>query len=339
MPSPERVSWARFRVASVALVSLLILSVLVYLLTGGSLFQPKATLYIYIPDATGVAPRSPVRVNGIDVGAVTGVNFSGSGDLQRSIRVAFRVEQQYLREIPADSTAQISSDTLVGDKFLDISSGTSPRPVGPNSEISYQTQALSTKTLDLQDFRKRLDEMNAILDDIESGKSRVGQFVIGEDMYNSWRRALADMQGALNRAGNTTRQMGALLYSDQLHQQIETPLRTLDRTLIAIQAGQGGMGQMLASDAAYQQLRTTTDSLKRAIAGVHSGSWIQSDEAYEKWSRGLGGLIQSVDDFAVNPALLNSQQYDTLNGFARELGNNLKDFRENPSKYMRLQLF
>src|SRR5664279_2263790 len=47
MPSARRVNWAKFRVSAVCLVAILILVTLIYLLTGGSLLQPKATVHIH----------------------------------------------------------------------------------------------------------------------------------------------------------------------------------------------------------------------------------------------------------------------------------------------------
>ena len=65
MPHPRQIRWAMFRVATLILVAVLILSVLFYLLTGASLFEQKAWLYIYIPDATGLGSGSPARVRHI----------------------------------------------------------------------------------------------------------------------------------------------------------------------------------------------------------------------------------------------------------------------------------
>ena len=128
MPSVERVRWARFRVIVTTLVALAILSTLVVLLTGGTLFQPKATLYIYLPDATGIAPGSPVRVDGIQVGKVDSVVLSGSSEPNRVVKVTMIVERDRLPSITEDSTAQTAADTLVGDKFIQITSGTQSAP-------------------------------------------------------------------------------------------------------------------------------------------------------------------------------------------------------------------
>src|ERR1051325_4313175 len=116
MPSQTRVRWAKIRAVAVTLAAIAILGTLVYLLSGGTLFQQKATLYLFIPDATGLGPESPVRVDGIGVGKVEDVFLSRSTDPHRVVRVVMRLERAFLPRIPADSWAQLSSDSLIGDK-------------------------------------------------------------------------------------------------------------------------------------------------------------------------------------------------------------------------------
>src|SRR5581483_1671363 len=103
MPSPRQISWAKIRVFVVAVASLSILAVLVYLLTGGTLLEEKSTLYLYLNDATGPGAGSAVRVNGIGVGTVTSVMLSGSTQPNRVVRLQLKIEKQYLVDIPTDS--------------------------------------------------------------------------------------------------------------------------------------------------------------------------------------------------------------------------------------------
>src|SRR5689334_340681 len=110
MPSQERVSWAKFRVAALAVAALAILSVIFYLLTGGTLFQEKVTLYLFVPDATGITRNSPVRVDGISVGKVTAVDLAATGDPKRVIKLTLQIERERLSSITADSSAQLSAD-------------------------------------------------------------------------------------------------------------------------------------------------------------------------------------------------------------------------------------
>src|SRR4051812_5372910 len=125
MLSEQRARWARVRVMSMALVALTILATLFYLLTGGTLFRSTTLLYLYVPDATGIAQGSPVRVDGVDVGKVDEVALTGSAEPNRVVRLVLNIERERLPSITSDSTAQPTSDTLIGDKVIQISSGRS----------------------------------------------------------------------------------------------------------------------------------------------------------------------------------------------------------------------
>src|SRR5438874_3124505 len=138
MPSAERVQWARFRVLAVTVVGLLILATLLYLLAGGTVFRSKAKIYLYVPDATGLGKGSPVRVDGVDVGKVAAVRLSGLSEPGRVVRVVMDVDVSRLASITADSTAQMATDTLVGDQYIAIATGRSEERLQPEGEIAYK---------------------------------------------------------------------------------------------------------------------------------------------------------------------------------------------------------
>src|SRR6266852_6199751 len=120
MPFAEHVQWAKVRVAAVSVSSLLILGTLCFLLTGGTLLEPKSRLYLYMPDAVMLVAGAPVRVDGIRVGKVESVALSGFSQPDRVVKVTMLIERDRLSSIPDDSTAEASTETLVGDKFVDI---------------------------------------------------------------------------------------------------------------------------------------------------------------------------------------------------------------------------
>src|SRR4051812_41555148 len=156
MPSAQRVNWAKFRVLAVGAAALLILATISWLLTGGSFLQPKTTLYLYLDDATGLASGSPVRVNGIGVGKVDVVGLSDSKEPNRVVRVVLKVDRDRLPTITADSTAQASSDTLIGDKYVDITSGASAEHLNEGAEIQFKGSAELMKSIDISQFEQRL---------------------------------------------------------------------------------------------------------------------------------------------------------------------------------------
>ncbi|HKE29708.1 MAG TPA: MlaD family protein [Bryobacteraceae bacterium] len=336
MPSVRRIWWAKVRVLVVAIVAGTILTILVYLLTGGTLLQAKAILYLYIPDASGLAKGSPVRVDGIGVGKVSSVEFSGSNQPARVIRVGMSIERGQLVQIPADSTADLDTESLIGDKFIGIASGTSADHLAPGGEIALKPQ---TSTLDLQQFAKQLRDVDAVLKDIETGTSPLGQFVTGDEMYRYLLQRVDQIQRGLHAMESTTSQIGAVLYTDQALRQIEAPLVALDQTLARIQSGQGPMGEMLRDSAQYDSLRAAFVNLRRSVSDFRSGDMVQSDALYRQWNRSIESLIQRVDEMNASPLFSSSAAYDNLNGFAKEMQTAVKKFRADPRKFLRLKMF
>jgi phospholipid/cholesterol/gamma-HCH transport system substrate-binding protein len=336
MPSPRQIHWAQFRALAVTVVATIILLVLLYLLTGGTMFQRKASLYMYISDASGLGPGSPVRVDGIGVGKVSNVKLSGSNQPARVVQVTMSVEFADMVHIPADSTADIGTDSLLGDKFIGIESGTSARHLAPGGEIARKPEATS---LDLVQFGVELRTVDATLRGIEDGSSPLGQFVLGDGMYRDLLHRLDQIDRGLRSMGNTTTQIGRLLYTDKTFRKIDQPLLALDQTLARIQSGQGAMGQMVRDSAQYDQLRAALVDVSRSVDDFRSAPLVQSDAMYRQWNRELASMVQRVDELNGSPLFSSSEVYDNLNGLASQMRDAMRDFRGDPRKFLRLKMF
>lgn len=316
-----------------------ILSVLVYLLTGGTLLQQKVTLYLYIPDATGLSTSTAVRVNGIDVGKVSLVQFSGSTQPNRIVRLTLNVQQEHLPDFPVDSFAQISSNGAVGEKYVDVTQGKSADRVRAGGEILYKPQPDLVKTLDLEQFVKQLRSVDATLADIEQGKGAIGQLVVGNEIYNDLNTFFRDMNIGFRAAVSPTVSFGHLVSSDEAFRKIHDPLAELDDRLGRIQAGQGPLGRMLREDGQYNYYRDQAAGLRRSIADFRAQKFLASDELYSEWERNLGAFIRKVDEVNTSRMFSSSMDYDNLTGLARQLRDTLRDLRHDPKKYLRIQLF
>jgi len=339
MPSVSRVGWAKFRVTAVALVAVLILCTLLYELFGGVLLAPKTVIYLYIPDATGLSGESPVRVDGIDVGRVSTVEFSGSPQAARAVKVALLLYRDRLDRIPADSVAQISSDSLIGDKFVDITGGKSPRSIAAEGEMIYKDQPELLRSLDLTQFTRELRLVDETLTDIEQGRSQFGKFYQGDSFYNDLLRRMVELQKGIRAAVSTTGAVGSLLNSDRLHAQASDLFVQLDQAIAKVQSGQGTAGQLLRDSARYDQLLSKVQEFRRSLEAASKNDLLQSDDAYVSANRTLGALIRSVDELNLNRQMTSTAVYDNLNGSLKELQDSLRDFRLNPKKYLRLKIF
>jgi phospholipid/cholesterol/gamma-HCH transport system substrate-binding protein len=267
------------------------------------------------------------------------VILSGSTNPDRIVKVTMTVERERLPNITADSTAQIASETAIGDKFVAISSGSSAGHIQPNGEIPLQRSSELLKTLDIGQFQKQVDAIDAVIGDIEQGKSLVGQFVIGDEIYRSLLKRIVDIERTVKAVAGTSGAVGHELYTDQLYRQIHDPLAKLDQSLAQMQAGRGGIGQFLRDPAQYAQLRGSLGNLRSSMADLRKQPWVNSEQSYTGWNRQVTSLIRNVDDFNATPMMATSAVYDNLNGAARQMQRTLKEFRENPRKFLRMKVF
>jgi phospholipid/cholesterol/gamma-HCH transport system substrate-binding protein len=339
MPTARQITWAKFRVVFLAVAALSILSVLVFLLTGGTIFQPKSILYVYIPDATGLASGSLVRVDGINVGKVKLIALSGLNQPERVVKLTLQIDTQYLPSIPEGSYAQTETATAIGDKYINVTRGTGTTPTPPYSTLPFRAQPELLQTIDLEQFTKQLQAVSALLDEIEEGKNPTGQLLLTDDLWNSVRGQIAGFDRDIQNLRKPGNPIGKLLYSDEDYRRIHDRVLEFDRTLEDLESGQSWVGQKLATDALYDQLLTSLKNLKGSIQQLGSAPFIQSDETYAQWNRALESLIQTVDQIEINPLLSTSELYDNLAGFAAQLRDQLRDFRQDPQKYLWMKIF
>ncbi|MFB3828715.1 MAG: MlaD family protein [Bryobacteraceae bacterium] len=334
MPSARRIQWAKTRVGITAFVALLILGVFLALLTGGRLFRQYDELRVFMPDAAGVGPGSPVRLNGIPAGRIESVALSRSADPNRVVEVRIRVQHDLVRQIPQDSVATITAENVQGEMYLDITRGQGARPVKPGGEIPFQPAPDVMKRIDLAEFERRLRAVDEMLARIERGEGPVGKLMIGEAIYDQTLCRLDEVQSAVRRAVSSQQKLGRLLYTDVEYERIVKPVRELDERLAQLQ--QSGL---LRDTGAYERIRAQLREVRGTLEKTRRHPWLRGDQAYLEWNRRVADMIRAVDEFNLSPMILSAQAYESMNGALREMAGAVRDFRTDPRKFLRMSIF
>jgi phospholipid/cholesterol/gamma-HCH transport system substrate-binding protein len=354
MPDHSKVRWSQLKVGIVAAAAMVVLAVLIFLLTGkGGIFQRNETVRTYMQDASGMAESAPVRLNGILVGTVQRIRISGERDPERAVEFDLSIQETFLKDIPDDSTTEISAANLLGDKFINISKGRSPNPVKPGAELrSLQGQdipelmAQSANLLaTLQDISKRAD---AMLADIDAGKGNIGKLLKDEELYRRLNGIAAEGQQLLAdiRGGQGT--LSKLLYDDSLYQEIRAPIKRLDAMLEGLQNGQGTAGKLLKDPEVYDEARQTLAEMRRLTQDLNAGKGtagklLKDDQLYKQFNQLAAKLDSTIDRInsgqgTMGQLLVNPQLYEAMKGAMREFQSLARDMRANPKKFLRLKL-
>jgi phospholipid/cholesterol/gamma-HCH transport system substrate-binding protein len=354
MPDRTKIRWSELKVGVIVFTSLVVLGVLIFLLTGSkSLFQTNETLRTYMGDAAGMAESSPVRLNGILVGAVQSIRLSGSPNPLRAVEFVLTVQSKYMRQIPEDSTANIGAASLLGNKFIDLTRGRSSVPVKPGAELrSVQTQdipelmAQSANLIStLQDISKRAD---AMLADVDAGKGNLGKLLRDDELYRRLNGIAAEGQQLLADVRNGQGTLSKLLYDDALYQEIRAPIKRIDAMLADLQQGQGTAGKLLKDPQVFDELHATLAEMHKLADDLNAGKGtagklLKDEQLYNQFTALANKLDTTIDHInsgqgTLGQLLVNPQMYEALNGTMREFQALAKDMRANPKKFLRIKL-
>ena len=354
MAIQNKASWARLKVGVMALVAMILLAFLVYLITGETtLFQSKGRLVTYMGDSAAMAEGSPVRLNGILVGKVDKIALSGLNQPRRIVRIDLLVAEKWFDSVPVDSEAAVSSENVLGTKFINIKKGTAKEVVRNGSELA----SLDTTGFDdvvaqgyslLESLRGLLKRVDAIVATVEVGKGSIGKLLVDEELYNkviSITNELDSMAKQLNKGEGT---MGKLLKDDKLYGDVRGTIARFDAMMQGLQEGQGTAGKLLKDPAVFDETKAAIVDVRKLLAGLDkgegsAGKLLKSDELHTKINQSIAKLNTMLDKVnsgqgTLGQLLVNQQLYDNLAGATKEMNGLMQDFRSNPKKFLRIQL-
>ena len=343
-----------------AAVAILIMAVLVFLLTGsGDIFTKNVYIYTYLDDSSAMATGSNVRLNGLIIGSIEEIAFSGLKEQGKIVVIRMKIKKSMLAEIPDNSEASITAANLLGDKFINISKGNSLRAIQEGGTLKSvdvgDIPELMKRSGDiLGQFQITLKRLDAIFADVEAGRGNLGKLLRDEELYRTvngtvleLKKLVTDVSGAVSeKSGKGT--IAHLLHDDDLYREIRKPVARLDDMLAGMQQGQGTAGKLLRDPALYDDARQTIADLRLVVKDLNdgkgtAGKLLKDEELYKR----LNQIVARLDDTmqkvnagqgTLGQLLVNPQLYESLNGTTREMQSLLKDIRANPKKFLRIKL-
>jgi phospholipid/cholesterol/gamma-HCH transport system substrate-binding protein len=138
------------------------LAMLVIFLLGSEkqIFKRQYVLLTTFSDISGLRVGAQVQLAGLNVGAVDRISFAKEvGDKRVEVRLA--IDQDFQDRIRTDSLAMISTQGLLGDKYVSISIGTPPNDILKDGGV--------LKTDEKQGFEAVIGKANKVMDKLDSG--------------------------------------------------------------------------------------------------------------------------------------------------------------------------
>src|SRR5258705_6784962 len=165
MPRTRSLAWSELKIGIVSIVALVIASVLIFMVSGeGGFFWQRYSIKTIFSDIQGLKVGAPVRVSGVEVGAVKKMDFVGD-----RVEVIMQVGKDQQSRITDRSTASLGSVSLLGEAAVDITANSQGTPV---LEWGYVRSGPAPGSLSTaaEAATKSLETTNALLEEVRQGR-------------------------------------------------------------------------------------------------------------------------------------------------------------------------
>ncbi len=284
------------------------------------ILSDRYKLRVLMSRVNGLQTGAPVRLAGVRVGSVIGVQFASDLDDQK-IEVILEIDKKVQQRIREDSEAHIGTLGLLGDKYIGLTIGSLDQPMLNHNDL--------LKSADPVDLEKLIDE--------------------GVEVVKSLKKAsieLTEISEKINKGDGT---IALLLNDPRFYFDIDRLFRLVELLGKQINEGQGALN-MLLSDSVFTQnlahsvenVKIVTDSLRtgqgsanrlvmdpRLYNDLHAAV-SRMNKVIEKVDQGDGSLGQAINDKAL---------YQDMIRVTTELDSLVKDIRKNPQRYLKVEIF
>ena len=316
---------------------------MIFLLSGeGGFFWQRYELRARFTDVAMLKAGAPVRVAGVDVGAVSEMEFSGA-----EVDVALLAVQGDAVARHRQSVAYIGSVSLLGEGALDITPAMGGTPIPEGGYV--KTKRTPGQLADVAESATQgLKEATLLIKDIREGKGTVGKLFTDDQLYR-------EIQGFVDAAETVATNLekgrgtaGKLLTDDKIYDELEGSLVNLRSLTDKLSRGEGSLGKLMQDPALADSVTSTARNLETLTARLNkgegtAGKLLTDDGLYKR----IDALTARIDTLATElqagkgtaGALLKDQQlYDNLNAAASELRGLVGDIRKDPQKYLRVKV-
>jgi phospholipid/cholesterol/gamma-HCH transport system substrate-binding protein len=355
MPSQQEVRWSQLKVGVIVLVSVVILTTLLFLMTSSSgmgMFTRKLTVTTYFENSAGLKEGAAVNLEGVTIGTVKTITVVTTPERKLTpVQVVMKLDSKYQSSLHTDSTAALTTVGVLGDTVVDINSQVA---TGPPLRDGDELKTLETPSLQdvvkasqgtIESLNVILAKMNTVVDNLESGKGSFGQLLTNPELYNKFISTADQINALVTKANSSDNSFGKLLNDHgQVFEHVNGILTNVDDISAGLQSGKGTAGKILKDEAMYnnanQAIAHANSILSDADAGKGSVGMLIKDPTFAKK---LNDTITQADDLVtginqgkgtVGKLMTDDTAYTNANKLLTETTDLVTTIRKDPKKYL-----
>jgi phospholipid/cholesterol/gamma-HCH transport system substrate-binding protein len=357
MAQRKQLTWTELRVGLFVLAGIVLVVIGIFYVTGTGALGPKYRLVTYLPEVDGLAVGAPVTINGVEVGNVDSIEIAPVRAGQppspnRAVEVIMRISRSFQNYIRGDSYASLLTEGFVGNRIVTIQRGYSGPELKDGQEVPGREEKAIAQVVErsadlLQNLAALTTQVGDMVSGLKKGQGTLGKLLTDDTAYNHVNDILShiDQVTASVQQGQGT--IGKLVTSDALYQKFDSIAGRLDNVMSAVQDQKGSLGKFIYDPSFHENAREFLQNGNALLSDVRAGrgtlgklatddslfaTWRQTGENLREATAYLNSRNGTAGKFFEDP-----QFYDNMTGAAGDLRLLLNEFRQNPSRYLKVK--
>lgn len=329
------------RIAILAVVSIFMVIWGYNFVKGKNILRQSYTFYLKMDNTHGIAPSTPVMINGLELGTVTKVYLDND---MHSVIAELEISKKY--RFPKNMVADIINTGLMGGKGINLSfEQTCVSDCAESGDtLQYRVKGMLSALLgEEEEVGKYVgalkDNIGGILDSLDAGLRRNAD-------EEGLSRMIIDLQKTVSNLKTTTESLNTLLASSS--GSMSGMLRNFESISANIKANNQEIEGLL------KNVNTITEQVKNADAGKTvdklNTTLTSAEEAISKLQKSLletdglltnlNGITSKIDrgEGTIGQMLNSEDLYNNLEKTTKNLELLLQDLRLNPRRYLNISV-
>jgi phospholipid/cholesterol/gamma-HCH transport system substrate-binding protein len=248
------------------------------------LFNEYVTYRTIFKNVSGLKSGSEVHLAGVTVGNVltTAINPEGN------IVVTFQVLKKYSERIREDSRSTIGFMGLLGDKSLDLTSGSLKKAAIPPNGLVTAVEPLDITQL-LARAAPTLEELQKVISNLVSLTDALAQ--PGSDT----KTILSEVRDIVTKINTGKGSLGKLVNEPGLYQDVASAMAQVRKFVDGLEKGKGVVGTLLNDPAFKDQAVKTMAEMQATFANLNKTTADVKDAAAR-----LPDMAKKLESFVTN---------------------------------------
>jgi len=338
----KQLKWSQIKVGLVMTIAFVVLLIAVFFAGNiQNVFLKKGELKIKFRDVVGLRKGAPVWILGLEEGSVKNITL----DPTYGVIVTIAVNKNALEFVRKDSRATILTMGLLGDKYIELSTG-SPQaePIRP-AEVIKGSSEMGLREV----MGQFIEKIDSLVTKIEGGQGTIAKLLNDPALYNNLLGATHSLSAFLENLKDSKGTLKLLIDDPSVYKKMLAATSSIEEFSKRINESSGTLRRLIEDPSLYNKTLTVASQIEEFSRKLNESQgtlkkMIEDPALYENFNRDLkelSSILEKIDKGeGVASALIKDRELaKELKDTVTELKELLKNIKEHPKKYFKFSVF